>query len=68
MREGERLDAADLVARRWYAEDRLVMHARGMTRTLGDPAHVERLESACLHGDQAEMLSAVADLLESIEA
>jgi hypothetical protein len=62
-------DWLEITARRWAAEDKIIGHARRMTRILNlDPAHVERLESAALRNDGDELDRAIADFLAAAVA
>jgi len=64
-----RHDPATLTAWRWAGEDRLIAASRSLTRTYDLSAeHVERMESAALHGDHAALMAAVVDLLDEVEA
>jgi hypothetical protein len=69
VREGERLDPADLALRRWASEDRILRHARHLSAVLVlDPEALARLESACLHNDHDALMRVVATLMAEIEA
>jgi hypothetical protein len=50
----ERLDAADLHARLWYAEHRLQQHARRISPCLDlDPGLAQRLDAAAQRHEEA---------------
>jgi hypothetical protein len=64
----ERLDAVDLHARAWLAEDRVERHARSIASNRNlDPVHVERLEDAASSGDLDALLAALGDLLDEAD-
>jgi hypothetical protein len=65
----ERLDDADLAARRWYAEARILEYARSLIASADlDPEHASRIEYACRRGDKDALELALARLLEEIAA
>jgi hypothetical protein len=60
----ERLDAVDLHARLWRAEDRIARHARSIASNRDlDPALAQRLEDAARDSDLDALLAALGDLL-----
>jgi hypothetical protein len=63
------LDAVDRHARLWRAEDRILARARRLSAAYDlDAEYVERMESACLHGDSGAFERALGELLDEIAA